>query len=520
MPPTRDAIRILVLAALLALQFSAPAQVFLGPGTPGSGGFIPFLTCRKPYAGDSTFSMDLRFGAGGASGFLILSPAAGFTLAGGYPVYFDIPSAFLPPIPFVLSGPSGAPGAGTFSLPLPLNGLTGSGFAGLGVAFQAGIYDPAGFAVSNGLWGTVQMEPAIAIASSVAGNADPFMLIDPASQAPWFQGLSAETNNVNGVAFTDNGRALYVLSNGNSIYKMDMTAPATPVWTLVATVVNAIGVSEGNLQFDRANNLLWFAADLGAGFEMNALDVDPSSPTLDQIVYSTNNLGTNLVGTWALSPSGRRLCVPDLLGGSIRVWDTDPASPAFLMNVDLWQAPIPFPVVASTIPTSASSPLWLNTSVAFSEDEDAIFILRQAAGPLPGEIAVYSFSGLGWLDFDPSTAAIDNIGTLSIPPVILGSAPTSLSVGPETNSLFVSGFGGAGWAGRIDNPLFQGPLAYAPAAGFDLTNAWRSEINPNKDLVAIASGAPFSLRILDLQSLAVIGTVPLNMNDATNVVWH
>ncbi|HMS18016.1 MAG TPA: hypothetical protein PKA37_14325, partial [Planctomycetota bacterium] len=123
-------------------------------------------------------------------------------------------------------------------------------------------------------------------------------------------------------------------------------------------------------------------------------------------------------------------------------------------------------------------------------------------------------------DFDPASPEVNNIGPLANPPVVLGSAPVSLAVAPGTNSLFVSGFGGAGFAGRIDNPLAVGAVTYTPVTGFSLANAWRSTLSPNGDRVAIASGSPFQLRILDLNTLAVQATLPLGMSDATNIVWH
>jgi hypothetical protein len=392
---------------------------------------------------------------------------------------------------------------------------------GVGLAFQAGVYDPLGFAISNGLWGVVQMESAIAVASSVGGTTDPFALIDPtAGPGSLYQGGSIETDNVNGVAFTNNGRSLYVLSSSSTISRMDMAGTFPPTWTTVLSGIAAGGPSEGNLQYDSKNNLLWFCGNIGPGFEFNAIDVDPQSPTYDTVVYSTAGVGTNLIGTWGLSPSGARICLPDLIGGFIRVWDTDPTSPGFLTNVPLWQPPITAPVVSSLIPSTAPGGLWINNDVLFSDDEDSIFILRQGAGAIPGEIAVYSFSGMGWIDFDSTTTVIDNIGPFSSPTVVFGSAPTSLSSGPATNSLFVCGFGGVGWAGRIDSPTTPGMTSFASVLGIDLSNAWRATTNPNRDRVAIACGASFQLQILDLATLAPVGSIPLTLSGATNVVWH
>jgi hypothetical protein len=62
--------------------------------------------------------------------------------------------------------------------------------------------------------------------------------------------------------------------------------------------------------------------------------------------------------------------------------------------------------------------------------------------------------------------------------------------------------------------------SFASVLGIDLSNAWRATTNPNRDRVAIACGASFQLQILDLATLAPVGSIPLTLSGATNVVWH
>jgi len=211
------------------------------------------------------------------------------------------------------------------------------------------------------------------------------------------------------------------------------------------------------------------------------------------------------------------------LGGGIRVWDTDPSSPNFLQNILLYQPPIPFPVTASQIP--GPSGIWLNSKVVFSPDEDKIFVLRQGTGPTPAEIAVYSFSMQSWMDFNPATAVVNNISPSANPPVVLGSAPSSLSVNKSGSFLWVSGFGSfgttvAGWTGRIDNPDVPGSVSFSPVNAANLANAWRSGLNPDGTFAAVSAGTPFSLNFFDTTSLTQTGSVPLSISTSNGVAWR
>ncbi|HMS16330.1 MAG TPA: hypothetical protein PKA37_05770, partial [Planctomycetota bacterium] len=105
-----------LLLTFALLVCPAIAQKYLGPGSPGSGGFSPVLRVTKPNAGDPNFNISMSLGMGGATGILVLSPNATNVLMGNLPIYVDLGTALTPFLPIALDGPPGVPGAGSFTL--------------------------------------------------------------------------------------------------------------------------------------------------------------------------------------------------------------------------------------------------------------------------------------------------------------------------------------------------------------------------------------------------------------------
>ena len=106
--------------ALCVLTPLVPAQTSIGPGTPGTGGLIPTLSCGHAYMGNSSFSLNVGNGYGGAVAYVGASFAQGLSLFGGAQILIDlnpINNFLIAPVP--LSGPAGVAGAGAAPYPSP-----------------------------------------------------------------------------------------------------------------------------------------------------------------------------------------------------------------------------------------------------------------------------------------------------------------------------------------------------------------------------------------------------------------
>ena len=517
--------RSIAVALSLALAFSsASAQQTYGVGSVGAGGITPTICSNQAWMGNLAWGVQISGGVGGTPGLLLMGPAAANTQLGPYPIYVDLPSS-LPLIPFVTSGVPGAAGVGEWFLPIPLAIAENPALAGLGFFYQGAILDPAGpggAALTSGLATELVMTPRVFVASSVGGSSDPWSLIDPLTMSVVASGGSSFTNNVKGALFSGAGTRLYAESSFTGLAVANINSAGPLSWSSLSPWAASAGISSRAIQEAKAQRLLWGIGDPGIGStQLTAMDSDPASPSYGSALFNTTDLSTNFVGTWALSRDGTLGCVPSLLGGSIRVWDLDPQSPSFLGLVDVYEPGIPIPLPQTTIPTGSGGSFWANNSVAFTPDNSQVLILRQGTGSTPSEIARYSFLLGGWIDHNPGLAGIQNLGPNSAPPVVLGSAGTSLSMAKDGSFVVVSGFGGNGWCGRVDidinNPSF---FSYTPATGTNFANAWRSSISPDGDRVAVASGAPFRLNFLDAATMNFIASAPLNMGSATNVVWR
>lgn len=232
-----------------------------------------------------------------------------------------------------------------------------------------------------------------------------------------------------------------------------------------------------NCVLDRDRRLLWMVGDAGGSVELLAVEIDETSAAYGQIVTNTTTLSATvgLIGVWGMSHDRNLAAVPSLFGGSLHLVDTDPLSATYLQ------------VVASPpIPTSGG--LVISTRIRFSPDDTECYVLLQNAGPVPGELARYLVPAGVWLDHDPATAVVDNIGPSSSPPVPFGSAPLGLDVGAD-GAIYVSGWGGSGWAGRVllagVTPVWTPLNAVSPLDG-----ARHVALNRDQDVLAVAVANP------------------------------
>jgi hypothetical protein len=496
----RIAIGVLVLGLAASI---GSGQVSYGVATPGSGSWVPALLAPQPWMGNLGFGLQVVRGLGGATALLGLSTApASFALGTTQILISVAPQDLFLLETLTLSGPALTPGAGTAYYPLPLALAVDPLLAGFDVYAQAVVLDTLQGtpSASRGLWLELSMPPAVFVGTSVAGNTDPHYFVDPVNLTLLAnQGISF-TDNVTGAAFTNGGRDLFVSrSLGNAVVHADCsTFPAT--WS-------SFYVSAGNgcygIGIDHVFKLVYTLTNPGTGMvELVALDADPANPTYGQPLSSTVGLtgGTNFVERWALSPDGRLAAILTVFNNLLILVDTDPTSSTWMQ------------VLGSTpVPTPPTSPFNLATQAAFTPEGDVILILIQTLGSAPGEIARYLVSAQAFLDHDLGAPGIQNIGPASVPPAGLGSAPVGIAVPASQAFAVVSGFGGPGWAGRLDfdpaNPFLWQWTTWTP--GPSLQGAYACDVAADATTAAIGTFPNSQLVVVDPANGSLLGTVGL-----------
>lgn len=503
-------------AALLAAAAAVPlaAQYPYGTGTPGSGGITPRLSCNQPWTGRADFAITVDQGPGGTAALIAIGFLPFQGALGGLPLHVD-PSSVAATHFVALGGAGGVPGAGSFASPLPLSAV-GPSFIGVPVFAQAALVDPAGpgfgggWSATGGLRIGIASVPQVFAACSVGGGTDPHWAVNGLSRAVDFAGGNAFTDNVDGAAYSDDGLDLYVSSGFGQLARADLRG-GTPVWSWLNSGIGSTGVAWDNCWLDRERALLWMMGQPPAvgTVELIAVDVDRSSATYGQIVHNTATLSATvgLIGVFGMNNARSLAAVPGLLGGSLHLVDTDPQSPTFLQ-------------VVTSSPIPAAGGLTLNTRVRFGPDDLECYVLIQNAGSVPGELARFLVPAGIWFDHDPATPAIDNIGPAASPPVPFGSAPLGLEVSAD-GAIWVTGWGGAGWAGRVT--LSGVTPSWTPlAATSSLGGARNAALNRDQTVLAVAVAAPTTtILFFDVATLAETGAAVLGAGvDATVLVWR
>jgi hypothetical protein len=488
------------LATLLVLLVGASveAQVPYGNGSPGTGGLIPHLTSNQAYMGNANFSFSVSNGLGGASALFVLSLGKSSTFVGTTEILVNL-GALVLLLPLGLTGPNGTPGAGSANVPLPLNFPPTPSAAGALFYAQVVVIDfptPGSPAASRGLEVELTYPPLVFVGTSVGGSTDPFYLVDPLVPSLVYSSNNAFTDNVTDAVWNRGGAELFIGSSiRNQVNVADMTA-IPPVWT---TIYTSAGSGCYGMGIDRTFKRLYTFTNPGtATREITALDIQPGSPTYGQRLANTVGVASGgLAERWNISPSGKKICLLTLLPGNMIVIDSDVNSAGYLTFG---------PQII--IPTSPG-PLALANQVRITPDDAYALVVIQNAGTQPGDLARYDFNAQAWVDHNTSMPGIQNIGALSSPAVNFGSAFTGISLSKDGSFALVSGFGGTGWAGRLD---FQGAswnyTAFNP--GVPLAGSWAIGLTDGEARAAIGTfPSPSACVVTDSLNGTLVGSVPL-----------
>lgn len=502
-----------VFASSLVFASALAAQQPYGRATAGSGGFVPQHSAAQPRIG-GVLNLDLQCALG--------SSAAAFFLAGGsgsvsiFGVEFALdPTTLLSTL--VVSTSAGGAGAGRAQVPIPVPVF--ANLLGRSLYSQVAVIDgggPAGLSASRGLRCSFAGAPAVFVACSIIGS-DPFHLVDPLSAAILDTGAPPEVDNVSDAVFDHAGRRVFTASGIRGTIGVGNASSLPIAWS---TLYASPATSAYGLEIDHRRQLLWTLTALtGGSRELVAVDIDAASATYGQVVHNTAGMLSGNAERFDVSPGGGVAAVLTYLPTSLTIVDPDPTSSNFLRN-RYSQLPVP---------VDQPGPLTLANQVAITPDERYAMVILQGVGTTPAEIARFDLLTGTWVDHDP-TGPGTNIGPLSSPPILMGSAPTSLTIASHGRFAVVGGFGGCGWLGRLDlDPKDPRSLSYQQLApNGTLPNGWTAALSNDESEVCVPTWGSSScslaspqLERIDVATGANLGTIPIPANtNGSNQNWY
>ncbi len=501
-------------ALLLTIAISAPtcfAQVPYGAATNASNGTTPILSSGDPYMGNTGFSYHVSGVSSGSIGALGISTGRDSIALGQTEllISFD-PSKLLGTLGFTVAGTPGAA-----QIPLPLSMPVSPSLAGLLLYSQAVILDPTTpwLTASQGTRLEISLPARIFIGTSVGGSSDPTWIVDPISKSV-VRKLTSGTNNVTDAEFNAGGRLVYVgTSLGSKIAVLDTASPTMSY----STFWNAGGVAYG-IGIDKENQIVYtVGTGSTGGRELIAIDARVGNPGYGTVLKSTVGLGSLFVlERWELSPSGRIAAAIDIFGKQLYIIDTDPRSSGYMSYRSVGSIPVG--------PGAFPLP---NNCVITPRDEQVLVVVQQA-GRSPGEIARCDLASGKWIDHDPSTPVIDNIGPWSSPSAAVPSGLTGLDLSRNGRVLAVAGINGG--VGRLDldpsNPATWSFRSFA--SSLSSANTWACAVSNDTSMIAYTSwiggpgqAGPATLHIIDSLTGSQVANIPLG--SAANIYtcrWH
>jgi hypothetical protein len=457
--------------------------------------------------GNASFGFNVTGGLGGSTAFIGLSLAPGSFMAGTTTILVDLsPASLLSVWPVPLGGALGLPGAGSGTFLLPLILPVTPALAGADLYAQAVVNDfpaPGSPAATRGLKVELAMPPRVFVLSGSLAY-----LIDPLSLTVSYQ-IPLGSGQFGSVKFANGGRnLLFSTPSGKSVKDVD-TAASPPT----RSILYAPGASCRGLALDDDRQVAYTLTDpLGVGSELVAVSYAPA--TYGTVIGQTTGLHTlniSAIKDLALSADGRRAAVLDVF--KLVLVDTDRASPGYMSFGPALQLPAP-----------ASSPLTLAQAVAFTSDGSQVLVTLAIIGSI-GQVARYDLVGGTWIDHDPSTPQVDNIGPSSAPPVPIPTGPSGLAVSRFSNYAVISG-PGLNAAGRLDldpnNPAFFAWTQYVPGVPY-APGPSTCDISGDDTILAIGTPAAPAAQVLFVDAWlgTVVGAVPFpNLTAIDFVRYH
>lgn len=469
----------IALCTLLVLAVAtAPlsAQNYFPGGLAGTGGILPSLSTNGPWMGNWNHMFEARNAQPWAPGAIAISFARDTS---GSPLVVDLGTPL-----FALTSLQ-ADIAGYAALPLPFAFPAASPYAGLPFYTQCGFVDtasPIGLSLSKGLACRLGWTPAVFMASSVAGAADPWWLLDPysATYAPIASGTNG-MNNVTSAAFVNGGAQLWASTAFAPYLRwMDLTTSPPTVTTIpgLTAAVDAV-------HYDSARGIIYA---ISSSIDMlSAYDVN-SGPSYGTLIGQSTGLGFGLYIASTLGNHGTRLYAAAALTGLLKEIDTDPSSPTWLSLSGF--AIIPYgPNQASVMAMAASD-----------AGTPQVLIALQAYGQIHGELARYDCAAQQFIDHNPTMTGRQNIGAQSVPAALIGIGPSEVAVASDCRHAAISAAFGGGQIGFLTlDPANAATWAWTLLSpGVPMTYVAGCSFLPDNTSIAFTSWSPSRAMIMDI----------------------
>ena len=500
-----------VLAIASALFSVAPAQQLYGNPTPGSGGFTPRLTAFGARLGEAGFRFEIQGGLGGALAWIVIGTDAGNQTVAGFDLLVD-PAGYQGALPTALGGT--LPGDGEQVVALSLASLTSPALIGTAFHAQAIIVDAGapsgGLAASQGVRFELGLPSQIIVGASIGANG-PLYLIDPATNSLIGNATPPQIGNAYGAAFGSGGQSLFVATTlpgaatGGTTTGGIVFANLQPGPVVWSTVFSSPGRCQGAFM-DSRRNWLWTSADLGSGSsELVAIDADPSSTQFGQITANTASLQIGIIESLTdISPSRRRAAILRVGGvgllSRLSIVDLDDTSPTFLTQL----------TNRIDIPINRPTSLPLVVAVRITPDDRYALALISNGGS--SQIARLDLDTGTWVDHDPSTPTIDNIGTLSQPPLPLPDGSSDFVLSQTGSFAILAGIGQCGWTGRLElDPFDPQSFAWNPFPPRAMEYLMRLALSPDE--------SEFAIPMFDLSGCTTSARSRLERFDANTGAW-
>lgn len=274
--------------------------------------------------------------------------------------------------------------------------------------------------------GIAQAQSPIFIGSSIAGDTDPWYMVDAESGALLGGGPNAMTNNLSGAAFHPLTDELLVSSTlGETVFSVPLVGNvpdfSMPVFE---TDFNA---SAFDVQYDSRYDRILTVTRSGPGNTVHVLEGDPTSPAYGT---SQGSIVTDEGQSYGLSEDSTLLATaPIVFDGAFTLVDMDPASPDFLTS--------------SEPPASFVPNLTFGTGITISPDNRFVNMLISGIGRI--HLGQFDRQTQTWADIAPSVPIAIHFNT-----AVSGFALSMKQVEGTQIVLIAGNDETSGWLGRID----------------------------------------------------------------------
>jgi len=339
------------------------------------------------------------------------------------------------------------------------------------------------------------------VGSSVAGDSDPYWIVDVANEELVFHGRALEADNVSAASWDARaGELVTVATLGRVLCRVSGIGRGAPTWNVLTTRPHRPHGLAVDLERGRAYTL---EGDSSGQRALLAIDDTPGSARRGDVLARCTDWVGSSAERWTLSPSGRFAVVPTMLmqNGAVSWIDTDPASPNYMRMVGNCAVP------------DVDSFAFCGAVELSPDEQFAVLAIARVSGSV---LARLHLSTRRWVDCDLNSPGVQHrrLGYRDV---------NSMALAHDGSFAFVAGASGVGWLVRADfEPLAPSEVALREVAfGQGLLEGVRNlEISPDGRRLAYTRVRPERLVVLDIATGEPLSAVDLpDAKNLTSVAW-